>query len=1484
MRRFATRTSSLGKVLGSLSLLLWNTSCSVGYLPWRDTASSQVQKGNTGSNGPIVTDATPTFTPVPGSGTGTSSGTGAGTSSGTGAGTSSGTGAGTSSGTGAGTSSGTGAGTSSGTGAGTSSGTGAGTSSGTGAGTGSGTGTGASDQFSLIMQGQAITAGQCTGGFNVTLLQNGIANVPSGPVTVQFTGPAGVTLSSTSDCNGAAQVVISPPAASSPFYVKVPANTLPGTITITAKDKDGKYAKFDLPVIVQGSGTGNGAPTSIAFTTNNTTVDAGLCVPLTVTLMANGQAVVGSQTDPIPVVITQVPVDPKAVIYDSTNCDQTSVVGSTNTIYIKPGQSSHFFTYTIPTAGTFTLTANASTLSLHSSLTLTVQPVAPVFVEITSGKGTLSAGECAPYTAGLRDVFNNRTSYPNNTTVINIAGIPKSVYTDAGCNNLSADNNFPLAQGNSDIAFYLKVKQANPDPGYTLTPTNGSLTPVSKNIRVIPATANSLVIDSNPSGIMSDFAHSCINFNVSIMDMYGNLTQAVANTTAKLFEQNNRGQLFSGYDCSSTAAPGPIAVVIPAGQMTAKFSFRDDTAEAVTLIATALPAGTLGDGVYPVPPPMMIVAADPSDFTIGALPNVPRAGKCSGLPTSQGGAGAPVSFGLIDAYSNPSPARGNMTVLVTLSGYRDPTVPKIYLDATCSQLATMPNPTSMPNVYQLTVPKGQTGGQFYYSHTVAETFVATLSAPSTVPAMNPRATNLKVSADVAAKLAFLNMPANVSLTAGSCSVPFTVEVRDAYDNSTTVSQATPLSLAADVSLTQPSGFYGGTGNNGCPSATFLGGSAATITLASGAGSTVFYMQDMKVDAFNVRVSGIGSPISVHVTVTSDKAVQATIDTIPAAFPSHATVIAGQCAGPYVLTSRDAFLSIDGNGNPIPGNPSAVPDTTTFNLAAIFSKNHGAVNDLTFFKGSSCAPTTATTSVAIQAGQTQSPPFYLIAKTATPPYADILYATTSRLVTGTLTLTVLAAPPVKLVLRYPPAIRAGLCSRGLIIVAQDTFGNESAPITQEWYDSQVAAGGNPPSSVAIRLATNGDGRFFSDPDCFDQAHSTSFFINNTRAGFYFIAGEMTGGGSTQTISMTPPTTSGLAPAAQDVPVQPGQPSYRTVEIVDVSTGSLAQSTVYMGNCRDFVVRIRDNNHNIVRFPADADMWISGGVNSNLLYPASGCTGVPGLALRKTFATGQLAEFYFSLKASHNDNLNLSAAVPYAGINLYGSHSVLIYDSSCHEGLYLGPVRFCFADAYQTQYVTDCYNSPYAGHPGYYGWVYVWLVEHCDANGNIWYEYLPASRYLGGCFPPEAKIATAGGLPKRADLVETGDELWNPVLRKPVRVKQVVKGPESVPLLEISAGREKITVTSKHPMWTQAGLKTAKELTLKDSLLDADGRTRRITSIRKLPVKDGQQVYNFILDVSGDSADERAIQSNGFVTGEWTLQTYLESLEPKKGRLP
>lgn len=169
----------------------------------------------------------------------------------------------------------------------------------------------------------------------------------------------------------------------------------------------------------------------------------------------------------------------------------------------------------------------------------------------------------------------------------------------------------------------------------------------------------------------------------------------------------------------------------------------------------------------------------------------------------------------------------------------------------------------------------------------------------------------------------------------------------------------------------------------------------------------------------------------------------------------------------------------------------------------------------------------------------------------------------------------------------------------------------------------------------------------------------------------------------------------------------------------------------------------------------------------------------------------------------------------------------------------------------------------------------IVSSTSGHNNACYN-CGVIRDIRGCFPPGVQIAVDGaGNSKAIEEVSTGDQLWNPVLNKQVKVLRVIEGPEPLPIVEVHFGDSSVKMSQGHPVKTEHGIKAAKALTLADKVLGTDGTYYPVSSLTALPVREGQKVINVVMEgSSAEDPDNGMISAQGLVTGDFVVQQAID----------
>jgi hypothetical protein len=146
---------------------------------------------------------------------------------------------------------------------------------------------------------------------------------------------------------------------------------------------------------------------------------------------------------------------------------------------------------------------------------------------------------------------------------------------------------------------------------------------------------------------------------------------------------------------------------------------------------------------------------------------------------------------------------------------------------------------------------------------------------------------------------------------------------------------------------------------------------------------------------------------------------------------------------------------------------------------------------------------------------------------------------------------------------------------------------------------------------------------------------------------------------------------------------------------------------------------------------------------------------------------------------------------------------------------------------------------------------------------------------GCFPPGVKITMADGSLRNIEDVRAGDTVRNAKTGAAIKVRQVIEGPEALPLIRFGFDGTTVTTSQAHPVLTAAGLKPANQLKKGDTIFDARGHPRPLTILETLPLEEGQRVINVDLEAASSDTDKRLLISDGIITGDIVLQGLLKA---------
>ena len=199
-----------------------------------------------------------------------------------------------------------------------------------------------------------------------------------------------------------------------------------------------------------------------------------------------------------------------------------------------------------------------------------------------------------------------------------------------------------------------------------------------------------------------------------------------------------------------------------------------------------------------------------------------------------------------------------------------------------------------------------------------------------------------------------------------------------------------------------------------------------------------------------------------------------------------------------------------------------------------------------------------------------------------------------------------------------------------------------------------------------------------------------------------------------------------------------------------------------------------------------------------------------------------------------------------------------------------------------------------------WVDFWNVNYHFAAEEITWRGIDAYKLCGcfrdhrrnGCFTPDTKIRMADGQDKQIKDIAAGEYILNPKTGDAVRIKQIIEGPEAIPLVVIKVNGKELKMSSQHPVLVYSdntlspagmtqqtqdldggALVAAADLQVGSLVRLADGTIGAVEKLDRPVVEEGQYVVNLILESKDGSRDSHLLISEGVVTGDLVLQMRL-----------
>jgi hypothetical protein len=171
---------------------------------------------------------------------------------------------------------------------------------------------------------------------------------------------------------------------------------------------------------------------------------------------------------------------------------------------------------------------------------------------------------------------------------------------------------------------------------------------------------------------------------------------------------------------------------------------------------------------------------------------------------------------------------------------------------------------------------------------------------------------------------------------------------------------------------------------------------------------------------------------------------------------------------------------------------------------------------------------------------------------------------------------------------------------------------------------------------------------------------------------------------------------------------------------------------------------------------------------------------------------------------------------------------------------------------------------------------------DCRSGKLYSYDPANncersanevgtRDSDGCFDPESKIQMSDGSLRAIKNIRAGDLVYNPITKKSMSVKNLIKGPEKNAMYLIEHAKGRTLVTAKHPFLLKSGkVKMADELLKGDLVADAKGEWYKLTKVEAQAINPTQQVWNFTFKLDSKDPRDHIVVADGVAAGDLWLQ--------------
>lgn len=511
-----------------------------------------------------------------------------------------------------------------------------------------------------------VAAGDCTA---VTLTSidafGNRSNVPSNQAITLAPG-ANMAFFPTNTCGtSTTSVTINSGSSSVSFFARA---TVVGSVSGTASRSGFTTGTLSLTV-------NPGAPSKLAFTTNEQTLEVNTCSAVTTVQVRD------SSNNPSPVTsntTVNLTASPSGNITFYLNADCT---GPTTSISIPTGQTHGSFYFRDTTAENVTITAsNAGLTNATQDQSITSpQPTALVFM---TAPQTRTAGSCSGLVTVQAQANGSNTTVTSNT-LVDLTAAPSAGFTFYSSGNCSGApvTQVTIGTGQGSISFTFK---GNTVGTIALAASNPAIaTPATQTATITPATPTRLAFNSVPLTTVAGVCSQAVT--VQSQDTFNNPSPVTADKTLTLSASgtptDNNFKFYLDASCA-TEITGPTTLVLPNGQSSVSFYYKGQKARSVDLSASA---GGLTD-------------TTPQAHTIAAAAVSKAAFTSTSPPTLLASTCAPRTVERQDAFSNPVAGVSSLDVALTGSAPVE-----FYSDAGCTAQVT-----------QVTIAAGSSSANFWF--------------------------------------------------------------------------------------------------------------------------------------------------------------------------------------------------------------------------------------------------------------------------------------------------------------------------------------------------------------------------------------------------------------------------------------------------------------------------------------------------------------------------------------------------------------------------------------------------------------------------------------------------------------------------------------------------------------------------------------------------------------------------------------------------